>query len=243
MAFNFSGTFTTGQWEAFKAFTHVQKVDLSLRKAWLQKELGNIGLFVTQYDDNNRPSSFSANPGSYAFKLLQAYRILGGFPEKEMLLRTSDQPVFLVRGTSILTVPDQGIADGGFSDVYSNGRRYRGGQRFDRDLGLRIERIKSWQLESIKRKREHIEFKIKRALDCADQIQVEITKIDKLLSTNTGSVDDQILEVELIMATPGAANVVDDIDDIFGLAIGRVADLTFDDASQVADAQKQRGFQ
>lgn len=160
-----------------------------------------------------------------------------------MLLRTSDQPVFLTRGTSMLTVPEEGSVEGGYSDVFSNSRRYRGGQRFDRDLGLKVEKVKSWQLEAVKRKREHLEFKIKRALDHSDQIQREIAKIDKLLADGSGNVDDQVLGVELVMSTPGAANVVDDVDDVFGLAIGRVADMTYDDAARVAQAERQRGGQ
>lgn len=243
MAFSFSGTFTSGQWEAFKAFTRIQAIDLNLRRTCLQKDLGRVGIFSTEYDNDGRPVSFSALAGSYAAKLLDAYRILGGVPEKDMLLRTSDQPVFLTRGTSMLTVPEEGTVDGGYSDVFSNSRRYRGGQRFDRDLGLKVEKVKSWQLEAVKRKREHLEFKIKRALDHSDQIQREIAKIDKLLADGSGNVDDQILGVELVMSTPGAANVVDDVDDVFGLAIGRVADMTYDDAARVAQAERQRGGQ
>jgi len=218
-------------------------VDLSLRKQWLQKELGKIGIFSTEYDANGRPVSFSASAGSYAAKLLEAYRILGGFPEREMLLRTADQPVYLTRGSAMLTVPDQGKVDGGYSDVFSNSRRYRGGQRFDRDLGLKVEKMKSWQLEPIKRKREHLEFKIKRALDHSDQLLNEISRIDKVLGDSNGSLSRQIVDVELAMTAPGAANVIDDIDDVFGLAIGKVADMTFDDAVNVADMERQRGAQ
>lgn len=216
---------------------------MTLRKQWLQKELGKVGIFTTEYDSDGRPTAFSASAGSYAAKLLEAYRILGGFPEKEMLLRTSDKPVFLTRGAAMVAVPDQGSVDGGYSDVFSNSRRYRGGQRFDRDLGLKVEKMKSWQLEPIKRKREHLEFKIKRALDHSDQLLREISRIDSVLGDSTGSLSRQIVDVELAMTAPGAANVVDDIDDVFGLAIGRVADMTFDDAVRVAEVERQRGAQ
>ncbi len=184
------------------------------------------------------PLSFSATPGSYADKLIQAYRILGGVPEKEMLLRTSDDPVYLTSGSNLST--RDGTVTGGFSDVFSNGRRFRGGQRFDRDLGLQVDRLKKWQLESVKLKREHLEFKIKRALDYSDQLQNEAKLIGSLLGDGIGSVDDQILQVELAMSVPGAANVVENPDDPFGLFIGGAPDFTYDDAEQVAAQEDQR---
>lgn len=197
------------------------------------------GVFVTQYD-GPRPVAFSAAPNSYAGKLLAAYRIMGGVPERDMLLRTSDQPVFKTKGTP--PTQTQTGADGGFSDVYSNGRRERGGQRFDRDLGIRVENLKSWQLEAIKAKRERLEFKIKRALDYSDQLQREISQIDRLLSnlTDLGSFDAQLLEIENQISVPGAANVVDNREDVHGLAIGRPGDLTFADALEKAEEEDQR---
>lgn len=239
MAFNMYGTFTTGQWESFKAFSRVQALELRLRKRWLQKQLTMNGVFVTEYDGPN-PVAFSASPGSYAAKLLQAYRILGGVPERDMLLRTRDQPVFKLKGAPLTQTQDG--SSGGFSDVYSSGRRERGGQRFDRDVGLRVERLKAWQLEAIRAKRERLEYKIRRALDYSDQLQQEIDLIDGLLGDETerGSVENQILEVEIQMSVPGTMNVVDDLDDVFGLGIGRPADMAFSDALSKAEAEDER---
>jgi hypothetical protein len=230
MAFNFFGTFTTGQWQAFKAFTQIQRKELVLRQQWLQKQLIMNGIFSTEYDGPN-PVSFSASAGSYAAKLLSAYKILGGVPEQDMLLRTRDKPVFKTKGTNIVD-QSPGQTEGGYSDVYSNGRRERGSQRFDRDLGLLVERLKDWQLESIKLKREKLEFKIKRAMDYSDQLKQEIDLISVLLGVDIsiGSVDDQIISVETQMATPGTMNVVDDLDDIHGLRIGKPGDLSEDNA-------------
>jgi hypothetical protein len=145
----------------------------------------------------------------------------------EMLLRTSDKPVFLTRGTNIS--PNAGSdPTSGYSDMFTNGRRIRGTQRFDRDLGIQVDRLKNWQLEAIKRKRERLEFKIKRALDYSDQLQQEINVIDILLNENSGAtVDDQIRKIQFYMFRTGAQNVVSDILDIFGLGIGRVSDPTY----------------
>lgn len=184
------------------------------------------------------PISFSAT--GYAGKLIQAYRILGGVPEQTMLLRTRDKPVYKKRGTE-LVVDQNATTDGGYSDVYSNGRRERGGQRFDRDLGIQVEKIKSWQLESIKFKRERLEYKIKRALDYSDQVQQEIASIDKLLGTGFGSFLDQITSVEVLMVRPESANVVSNLNDQFGLNIGKPNDPTFTDAEQQKAEKAERG--
>ncbi len=239
MAFNMYGTFSSGQWECFKAFARIQKVDVQLRINWLQKQLSMNGIFQTTYDGPN-PVSFSASAGSYAAKLIAAYRVLGGVPERDMLLRTSDIPVFKTKGTSI---QDQvtGDTSGGFSDTFSNGRRERGSQRFDRDLGLLVESLKGWQLAAIKAKRERLEFKIKRALDYSDQLQNEINLLMAVLDeTSTKSFDSQVVGIEVQMVTPGSANVVDNLEDVFGLAIGRPGDLSYADAIQQGEQNDQR---
>lgn len=240
MAFSFSGTFSIAQFEAFKAFARIQRLDLKIRKDYLQKQRLMIGIFITEYD-GVRPSSFTASPGSYADKLLMAHKILGGHPEVDMLLRTIDQPVFLTRGAG-LSVDKNATVQGGFSDIYSNGRRYRGDQRFDRDLGLKVEKLKKWQLETIKAKRERLEYKIKRALDYSDQLQIEINMIDKTLSEGLGGFDDQIVNIELQARKPQTSNITEDLDDIFGLFVGRPADFSFDDAISEGNQDNQRGL-
>jgi hypothetical protein len=239
MAFSFFGVCSSGQWLVFKAFALVQKTELQLRRMWLQKEISKIGTFITEYGDDFMPKEFTATPhNSYAAKLIEAYKIMGGVPERDMLLRTLDKPVYLTSGQNITKT--EGGVSGGYSDTFSNGRRFRGGQRFDRDLGLTIDRLKRWQLESIKHKREHIEYKIKRALDYSDQLQIELNQIETLLGDGEGSVDDQIQKIEIAMNTPGSMNTIDDPDDIFGLFIGRVGDMSMNDWQDKENQEKQR---
>lgn len=240
MAFNFFGTFTLGQWESLKAFSRIQREDLLLRAQSLEAELARTGVFTIEYDGPT-PVLYDAPQGSYARKLFDAYRAMGGVPEKEMLLRNSDDPVYKVRAQP-LEATDDGVV-GGFSDVYSNGRRERGNQRFDRDLGVIVDRFKSWQLEAVKRKREHIEYKIKRTLDHSHQLQDELSFIRALLQEpdQPGSFDAILTKVEVEMARPGAANVVPDIDDVFGLNVGRPVDFTFADAADLGGSEAQRG--
>lgn len=229
MAFAFYGTFTTGQLQQLIDFSHIQERDLQSRFNWLSAQLTRNGVFTCEYDATTfLPKSFTASDGSYAAKLLQAYRILGGTPEKDFMLRTSDTPVFLTRGTNIDTTTVASDPSSGYSDTLSNGRRIRGSQRFDRDVGVQVDKLKSWQLEAIKRKREHLEFKIKRALDYSDQLQNEIAVLRVLLDENSGrQVADIVRNIQLTATRTGAQNIVEDLVDIFGLAIGKIQDHTY----------------
>jgi hypothetical protein len=249
MAFSFFGVFTTSQWDEFVNFVSIQRVELTKRKAWLSAQLSRNGLFVTNYDETtNFPTQYDPETGeggfscspvsSYGAKLLAAYRMLGGVPENDMLLRTSDKPVFLTRGVN--TSMGDGGQKTGYSDVYSNGRRDRGGMRFDRDLGNMVDAVKRPFLESTKHKREHLEYKIKRCLDLSDQLEKEISLIDKLLGDGEGSLDALLSKVSLEMSTSSSFNVIDNNEDRFGLGIGRVGDLAFDDSSEEAESEEMR---
>jgi hypothetical protein len=168
---------------------------------------------------------------------LSAYKILGGTPEKDFLLRDRNDPVFLQRGTPLRETSTEFI--GGFSDVYSNNRRYRGGMRFDRDLGQIVTKFKQWQIESIKRKRENLEYKMKRVMDASDQIIDEIVGIDVALGEGRNSIDRLISRIESAISDPNNINVVQG--DRFGLAIGRPADLLYEEQISNQRAEKQRG--
>lgn len=228
MAFNFFGTFTKAQWFDFKDFVTVQRSELEARRKWVDAQLSRTGQVSCVYDDDNMiPISFDAPPKSYIGKLLTAYRMLGGVPETDMLLRTRKQVVFLKRGVDENDSPD-----------YSNGRVDRGTQRFDRTLGLSIEAMKKWQLEAVKAKREQLEFKIKRAMDYADQLQQESVMLTGLV--DGFAVDDQIMEVETTITQPDRYNTPSDVGDRFGLAIGKIGDATDLRAEVNAATGKQR---
>ena len=240
MSFNFFGTFTTAQFQDLVDFAKIQEKDVSERIRWLSSELLKVGVFNTVYDEEGRvPVVFTCSPpSSYGAKLLQAYKILGGVPEHDMLLRTSDQPVFLKKGTNV----DPGNPDSGYSREFSNGRLLRGTQRFDRDVGLKVERLKKWQIESVKHKREHLEFKIKRALDYSDQLQIESNLLTLMSKGASGSsVEDMIAEVNKLILRPGAMNVVEDMEDRWGLRIGPVGDKYVDTPGD-ADSKALRGM-
>jgi hypothetical protein len=222
MAFDYFGTFTTSQWLDFRDFTEIQKVELEGRRRWLSAQLAGTGQVSCTYDEDNMiPVEFSAAPNTYIGKLLLAYRMLGGIPERNMLLRTRDKVVFLKRG-----------ATGEDAPGYTNGRMDRGTQRYDRSLGLRVERLKKWQIEIIKSKRE---------VDYADQLEQELILVNSLIDDS--GVDSQILAVELSIDDPNTYRLPmggGNPKDLFGLQIGKQTDMTTVNAGNVAIANKER---
>lgn len=228
MAFNFFGTFTRAQWFDFRDFASVQRVELEARKRWTKAELTRTGVLACTYsDDNSTPISFQASPKTYIGKLLLAYRMLGGVPEHDMLLRNRSQAVFLNQGVDTDDIP-----------AYSNGRVPRGDQRFDRTLGLSVEAMKNWQLEAIKAKREHLEFKIKRALDYSDQLEQELEVLSNLIDSI--AIDEQVMTIENTISQPDRYNIPSGVGDRFGNSIGRVGDGSFSDAGIAAATGNER---
>lgn len=232
MAYDFFGTFTTAQWLDFKDFVYTQRVELESRLRWLNAELTRIGVFTTDYADDGTPVSFFAPANTYAGKLLAAFRMLGGVPERDMLLRTRDNPVFLQSGSPISSGGD------GHGTVYTNMRRDRGTDRYDRALGLAVGKVKTWNIEAIKLKKENLEYKIKRALDYSDQLQQEVVFIEKLLAEDALELDRRIQEVVIVAEDPDRYNTT--AGDRFGLLIGAIGDGTSVDAGTTAKEGNQR---
>jgi hypothetical protein len=152
-----------------------------------------------------------------------------------------DKSVYLTEGVP-LSVDENGTVSGGISEEFSDGRRYRGSIRFDRNMGLKVERLRSWQLEQIKFKREHLEFKIKRCLDYSDQITNEISQLTVLAGDGLKSVDDLIITIDQAISDPNQINVVrGSIDDKHGLKIGMIGSLDREGAIETGKAENQRG--
>jgi hypothetical protein len=232
LAFNFFGTFTIAQWYEFKDFVSIQRAELGSRANWLTQEIQRIGVMSITYDGDT-PTSFTAPDNTYMGKLLLAYRMLGGVPERDMLLRNVNQPVFLHKGTTQST-----------PETFTNGRQNRGSTIFDRDQGLLVDKLKKWQLESIKMKREHLEYKIKRTLDYSDQLQSELNTVKQLTIDNQVMVDMMITNIENSIqnpdtyTTPGAT--LNDIGDPYGLKIGPIGDGSVINAASDAVEDNQR---
>lgn len=238
MSFNIYGTFNELAFDALEEFSEVQRKDLINRRQWLRTQVDRIGTYGTTYDKaTGEPIKFMATPNSYAEKLLEAYKILGGLPEEDFLLRASTDPVFLTKGPPI---DDSTTVTGGTSDMFSNKRRNRGGMRFDSNIGNLVMKMKNWQLEIIKRKREHLEYKIKRTLDASDQMIKEIVQIDIILGNGRSSLDSLVSRIRAAMNDPANINTLK-TGDRFNLSTGGVADLMFPDEILEQSQKHQRG--
>ena len=225
MAFNFYGTFSTGQYLPFTEFSKLQEQDIKKRISFLKALLLQVGTFNTEYNSQNYPTKFSVVPDhSYGAKLLKAYKIMGGTPEKDMLLRTRDLPVYLNPGTPITSNIND--ISGGTSKEYSNGRLDRGNTKYDRSLGIKISKIKNWQLEVIKKKREHLEYKLKRAMDQSDQITQERDMLQKMIDDSARNLDFMFAEAISQMTTNGSMNITSNDDDTHGRLVGDIIDFS-----------------
>jgi len=228
MAFNFYGVFTTGQFDKFYYFSKIQEQDLKNRVAYLEKRLSQVGTIETNYDPvTNYPVQYEPDiPYSYLYKLFVAYKALGGNPEEDFLIRKRDLPVFLKPGEDLTN--DIYDLTGGDSKEFSNGRFNRMGNiRADRPMGIQTERMKHWQLEVIKYKREYLEYKIKRALDLSDEISEELKLLKLMVDENepSRSLDGIVSEVSNLAFSRGAMFVIQDMNDIWGLKIGPITDV------------------
>ena len=243
MAFNFFGTYTTGQYNEFRSFSKVQESDIKKRITHVEVMLTKFGSFNIDYNQSSGyPTSVTcAGNDSYGAKLLRAYVILGGVPERDMVLRLKNDPVFLKKGTDINT--DGGDPNSGYGSEYSDKRLDRGHLVFDRDLGTLINRQKNWQLQAIKRKRESLEFKIKRILYLSESLKDERAHLTSMLEdlgrNNLNMISSRVQAIQL---EPGRMNVIDNDEDLYGMGIGREYDPTVDGEDETAIAYGERGF-
>jgi hypothetical protein len=226
MAFNFTGTFTSGQKEKLRIFSKYQEQDIRRRIAFLQMKLNQNGFFLdTTFGPNGVPTKIEAAPqNSWAYRLLRAYRMVGGIPEQELLIRTKNQPVYLTEGAPIEDNED-GLTDG-HGHIYNNQRRVRENQTFDQIVWEQVEKLKVWQRQAIKGKRENLEYKIYKCLDNADQIREEIALLNSVISASdpTNHIETILADIESAERTPGVATTVNDPKDYFGLNIGKTID-------------------
>jgi hypothetical protein len=218
MAFNFYGTYTSGQHEELAKLSFSNEYDIQFRIDYINTLQLKHGKF-----DFSQPG-YAATPGSYCAKLLKAFRILGGVPESIFLMRGSDTPVYLEEGTPLTNAVDDDKS--GLATTFSNGRQMRQEIRYDVDKGVKIEKLKSWQRQIIKQRLEHLEFKIKRALDYYDSLENEKNLLTKMISDKNPESSVGYLVNITSVEQSGAGPVAPSSTDKHGLLIGNVMDVT-----------------
>ncbi len=239
MAFNFYGTFSLGQYEQYKTWSKYQEADIKKRIAYLENLIVRNGVFRTTFDDNHNPSRYTISPpNSYAAKLMKAYCSLGGSPTKDFIIRDSSLVTFKIKGAPLDT-QDKDNPTAGYSNSYSDGT-YDRGPLYDRDVGYLVERSKGWQLEAIKRKREQLEFKIKRCLDYVDSLIAEKDMLQKMIDDPTKRSPVLLAKFVNKALTPGSTSLLNTTDDSIDARFATVADFTVQPDAQQSDGQRTR---
>jgi len=190
MAYNFLGTFSTGQYKQLSEFVTLQGRAIELRIAYLNGEIKRIGGLAITFDTNTGLiAEISAAPSaSLLGKLFSAYCLVGGFPLKELNIHNIWDPIFKPQGN------ESGTLEG-----YSNKRSDRNPYRQDALMGSYIQYMKSWILDSIGFKREDLEFKIKKLVDLSDSYFMELFNLEIV-----GNLTQADTDKALVSAAPSA---------------------------------------
>ena len=192
MAFDFNGTFSAGQFDRFAAFVRDQRTLVPARIDHLSAELDRVGVLSFAFGPGGVPQHFTADPSdSYIGKLLAVYEILGGDAFYDLNLRSSSQPIFLLKADET-TSPQ----------VFSNGEVMGTPGLADGPSALIIQKVRTPFADVLNYRKEYLERKIRRMIDYSDQLQQEITVL-KVLSddtTVTGSVDELFARIQALIA-------------------------------------------
>lgn len=201
MSFDFQGTFNKSQLDRFLAFARTQLPLVDARIVHLEAEMARLGAVAFTYEQGV-PKEFIADPPeSYLGKLVAAYEVMGGNPFHDLRVRTKSDPVFAVRGTE--TSPSQ---------FMSNGEVVGGRGLADASSAELVRQARTWLNDTLKARFDRLERKIRRALDYADQLQVEIdnlTVIKQAVSVE-GSFENLADQLLSLISNPNYRAIFDD---------------------------------
>lgn len=211
MAHDFLGTFNRSQFSRFVAFARSQLTLVSGRISHLEAEISRIGVLTFRYE-KGVPLGFAASPStSYLAKLLGAYEVLGGNPPADLRVRLRTDPVFVVRGTEDAApqymnngevIGAKGLADGTTAELMHSARE--------------------WLYDTLRYRFEGLERKIRRSVDYADQLQLELQKLQiiQLSATTSGSLEAIASQIEQLFGDLNYRAIFDDSgSDPYGLNI------------------------
>lgn len=188
MAFDHLGTFNSSQLERFKAFARGQIKLVDERMAHLEAELNRVGVLNFSFDSDGAPKGYSVArpPDSYISKLVAAYEALGGDPFYDLRIRSQAQPVFVVKGD-----------ESAMPTRMSSGEIISMPGQADAPTAELMRLARTWMDETLRYRREHLERKIRRAVDYADQLQAEILLLQKvkLGDTASGSLENTLKNI------------------------------------------------
>lgn len=202
MSLDFKGTFNRSQFERFSAFARGQLGVVPARLKHLAAEQLRVGTLVFSYDANGKPLAYSPEPTtSYLGRLLAAYEILGGDAFYDLNVRSRAQAVFLIRGDE--TTPAQLMSNGEVVGTPGLG---------DRGTAELMGPARAWLDETLHRRREYLERKIRRLIDYADQLQMEQESLARIVLgvEAEGSLDNLLAQIQAYIDDPSYRPAYDD---------------------------------
>ena len=183
MSFNFKGTFNKSQFDRLEAFVRSQTPMIDARILHIAAELGRTGYLIMKFDHGTPLGYGPSSDDCYLAKLLAAYEVLGGNPTYDLQLRSINDPVYLLKGS-----------EAGPSKIMSNGEAV-GAKGLNDALSARlVEQSRSWLDDTLYRRFDYLERKIRRVMDYSDQLQTEASLLFRIKQT---SEDENSLEYAL----------------------------------------------
>lgn len=175
MSFDFKGTFTKSQFDRFAAFARAQTATIEARITHLKAEKDRIGSLAFAFDAGGVPTGLQADPPvTYVGKLFGVYEVLGGDAEFDLQVRSTGQAVFRATGDET-KMPQQ----------MSNGEIIGTPGLSDAQTAELMGQATGWAHDIMTYRREALERKIRRSIDYGDQLQAEISQLNRIKAEAT----------------------------------------------------------
>lgn len=172
MAFNFLGTFSAQEVQALLRFAQDQLPDTEAKVAFLQSQINRVGWIQYTLNDQRVPVSYTIEPeASLLGKYVRSYHFYGG-DLLDLSVRSRGQWISFTQEDPSLDSNSTSAAGAlqGDAQVQDVDNLHAD----DAVPAIAVGKVKDFIQPVIQAKRERYEFKIKKALDLADQYLEEI---------------------------------------------------------------------
>lgn len=173
MAFNFLGTFTAEEVLALLAFAEDQLQDVEDRIAYLKGQITRVGWIQYELNEQRLPVSYTIEPtNSLLAKYVRGYHFYGGNLLDLTILSRGQWISFSQEDPDLNSINTSSA--GSLQSINAQVRDVANLHGDDAVPAIAVDKIKSFMIPAIQAKREDYEFKLKKALDLADQYLEEI---------------------------------------------------------------------
>lgn len=175
MAFDFLGTFKRAQVDLLFDFAEAHLANVEPRIRAIKAEIERLGWIEYDYDENGDVSDYVVRPSkSQLAKYIRAYIYHGGNPI-ELFVRSRGDWIYITKGDFDLSDTRES------SGIVPSGGEYKRSNTHYNDTvpGNHVAAVKDWLIPSLKRRREDLEYRVKRNVDRVDQLIIEIVLLVK----------------------------------------------------------------